>query len=66
MGDRSPFWLAELDDELHECHLPKLRWGRIHTCACGCIREAILVGFAGSRDTRLRWSLTRDPDRAVR
>ena len=57
-------WLAELDRQLHECRLPRLRWGRIHTCTCGCIWEAVLVGRAGSAATMLRWALTRDPDRA--
>jgi hypothetical protein len=56
----SAFWLAELDDELHECHLPPLRRGRIHTCECGCIWEAVCAGWRG----QLRWALTRDPDRA--
>jgi hypothetical protein len=58
--DESPrFWLAELDDELHECLLPQARRGRVHSCECGCIWEALGLG------SRLRWALTRDPDRAV-
>jgi hypothetical protein len=53
----SAFWLAELDDELHECDLPPLRRGRAHKCECGCEWQAL--GLAG----RLRWVLIRDPDR---
>lgn len=66
MGDSSAFWLAELDDELHECHLPQLRRGLVHTCECGCIWEALL-GFRGINRGAygLRWALTRDPDGRV-
>lgn len=56
------FWLAELDDELHECHLPRHRWGRIHTCECGCIWEAILSGAPGLLGPQERWTLACDPD----
>jgi hypothetical protein len=63
VSEPSKFWLAELDDELHECHLPQLRRGLVHTCECGCIWEALL-GFTG-RAYGLRWALTRDPDGRV-
>ena len=58
------FWMAELDQELHECYLPQLKCGRIHSCECGCIWESVLVGYAGTAANKLRWALTRDPDRA--
>jgi hypothetical protein len=56
------FWLAQLDDELHDCHVPELRRGRIHECECGCTWEALRAFGPGG--PRLRWALTRDPDRA--
>lgn len=62
----SEFWLAELDDELHECAVPALRRGRIFTCDCGCIWEAIPQPVHPYRAPVLRWVLIRDPDRAVR
>jgi hypothetical protein len=55
------FWLAELDDELHECHLPRHRWGRIYACECGCVWEAILSGVPGLLGLQERWTLARDP-----
>jgi hypothetical protein len=55
------FWLAQLDEELHDCHVPPLRRGRIHTCECGCIWEAVPASFPPW--PRLRWALARDPDR---
>jgi hypothetical protein len=55
------FPFAELDAELHECHLPQPRRGLMHTCECGCIWEALLAFAPGG--PRLRWALTRDPDR---
>lgn len=56
-------WLAELDEQLHDCHVPEPRRGRIYTCGCGCIWEAIREPVAPHR---LRWVLVRDPDRAGR
>jgi hypothetical protein len=58
------FWLAELDEQLHDCHLPPLRRGRTYTCECGCIWEA-LRAFS-PRGPVLRWALTRDPDQVGR
>lgn len=58
--DKFPvYWLAELDEQLHDCHVAEPRRGRIYTCECGCIWEC------GRMSGRLRWMLTRDPDRAV-
>ena len=61
MPDSAEYPFGELDAELHECALPKLKRGRIFTCDCGCIWEAVAVGWRG----RVRWALTRDPDRKV-
>ena len=63
MNDSSQYPFAELDAELHECALPRLKWGRVYSCEeCGCIWEAIMLGFGGAR-VGLRWALARDPDR---
>lgn len=59
MDEFPVYWLAELDEQLHECHVPEPRRGRIYTCECGCIWEAV-----PTRSRTLRWALTRDPDRA--
>jgi hypothetical protein len=60
MDEFPVYWLAELDEQLHECHVPEPRRGRIHSCECGCIWEALGLG------NRLRWALIRDPDKRDR
>lgn len=60
------FWLAELDEQLHDCHLPPLRRGRIYTCECGCIWEGMIAFIPGGAARGLRWALTRDPDKLDR
>jgi hypothetical protein len=52
------FWLAELDDELHECHLPRPERARSYACECGCEWQVFRTPQAG-----VHWVLMRDPDR---